>query len=171
MCKIFFGVSFLFFFFRLDVRWNQEACPPAESAVVVRRAPQVANSAEKFVIPVEAPQSNLSCSVEVDTSLFPELAAASHSTSALIRLHLTRPLFVFLHRVIYQPVMRSKTLSGYSDNQPSFRVAEKYALSATGFCCATRFRLLKFVTGSGVGADVKTQQHMWLFFLYERKRK
>lgn len=67
---------------------------------------------------------------EVDTSPFPELAVASHGTSALIRLHLTRPLFVFLHRVVYQPVMRSKTLSGRSDNQPSFRVAEKIKNSA-----------------------------------------
>ncbi len=37
---------------------------------------------------------------------------------------LTLLLFVFLHRVIYLLVMRSKTLSGYSDNQPTFRVAE-----------------------------------------------
>lgn len=71
---------------------------------------------------------------EVDTLPFPELAAASHGTSALIRLHLTRPLFVFLHWVIYQPVMRSKTLSGHSDSQPAFRAAGKYALPATGFC-------------------------------------
>lgn len=39
-------------------------------------------------------------------------------------LDLTSLLFVFLHSVIYLLVMRSETLSGDSDNQPTFRVAE-----------------------------------------------
>lgn len=39
-------------------------------------------------------------------------------------LDLTSLLFVFLHSVIYLLVMRSETLSGDSDNQPTFGVAE-----------------------------------------------
>lgn len=160
----------------MDVRWNHEDGPPAALQPQWR--------------PSHGPRGSTGCRLrrkvcdsswsatvgpellwEVETCLFPELAAASHGTSALILLHLTRPLFVFLHRVIYQPVMRSKTLSGHSDNQPSFRVAEKYAFPATGFCCAMRFGPFKFVTGNDVGVDVKTQQHKWLFFLYERGKK
>lgn len=75
-------------------------------------------------IPAETSEDDLILSWEAEMSPFPDFPAASHGTSALIRSIWHRALFVFLHRVVYLLVMRSKNLSGYSDNRPAFGVAE-----------------------------------------------
>lgn len=85
-------------------------------------------------------------------------------------LDLTSLLFVFLHSVIYLLVMRSETLSGDSDNQPTFGVAENMPFPPQDsavlrfFGCFFLFLPGEFVVGNDVQADVKTGPHMWMFF-------
>lgn len=108
-----------------------------------RAAPQVANYARRFVVAAETAEDDLSCSEKSRCPRSQTFSSASHGTSVLILLDLTWPLFVFLHRVIYLLVMRSKTLSGHSDNQPTFRVAENMPLPpSAGLCCVRRFCLI-----------------------------
>lgn len=97
---------------------------------------------QRFVVAAETPEDDLSCSEKSRCPRSQTFSSASHGTSVLILLDLTWPLFVFLHRVIYLLVMRSKTLSGHSDNQPTFRVAENMPLPPAGLCCVRRFCLI-----------------------------
>lgn len=64
--------------------------------------------------------------------------------------------------------MRSETLSGDSDNQPTFGVAENMPFPPEDSAVLRFFRLLffffflpgEFVVGNDVEADVKTGPHM-----------
>lgn len=85
-------------------------------------------------------------------------------------LDLTSLLFVLLRSVIYLLVMRSETLSGDSDNQPTLRVAENMPFPPQDSAVLRSFWLFfffflpgYFVVGNDVKADVKTRPHMWLF--------
>lgn len=85
-------------------------------------------------------------------------------------LDLTSLLFVFQHSVIYLLVMRSETLSGDSDNQPTFGVAENMPFPPQDsavlrvYGCYFFSCLVSLSWETAFQADVKTGPHMWMFF-------
>lgn len=80
---------------------------------------------------------------EVQTSPFPDLLGSFPWHLSANPLDLISLLFVFLRRVIYLLVMRSKSLSGESGNLGDHvEGGRKYTLPTTGLCCALRFSLV-----------------------------